>query len=201
MSSPLILINHWSSIPWATSSTIWAIIYPCHQTFINDFLSIHENYSHYILFYPSNTSSILVVKYAMILHWLILYSQFTTPRHYIPNHQIGWENGFHRQKVGREWVLPTDLVGHRKSSRENPLPTDITFPTDCLMAIEKLSRPTYSLPTDVSFPTDVLSWQTVGRCFFLPTNFPLAIPCTFPDQPSDTVFFADQHTDWGVIAD
>ena len=143
MSSPLILINHWSSIPWATSSTIWAIIYPCHQTFINDFLSIHENYSHYILFYPSNTSSILVVKYAMILHWLILYSQFTTPRHYIPNHQIGWENGFHRQKVGREWVLPTDLVGHRKSSRENPFPTNNILPTDCSMAIGKFSRPTF----------------------------------------------------------
>jgi hypothetical protein len=94
----------------------------------------------------------------------------TTPQRKNPNGQVGRGSSFHRPKVGRGSVLPTDLVGHRKSGPQRSFPTDKYLPTDCLTVLENLSRPTFDLPTVITFPTNL----------FFPTNYPT--PYTFANQ-------------------
>ena len=107
------------------------------------------------------------------------HSCVTTPRHCIPNNQICWEYRFCQQTVGRERLLPTDLVCWGKSRRESLFPTDISFPTDCLLAKEYLSRPTICWAYHGPFPTDSL----------------LGLSWAFPDRPSDRVIFPDRLSD------
>jgi hypothetical protein len=75
----------------------------------------------------------------------------TTPQHKILNRQVGWESRFHQQKVGRGSVLPTDTVGHCKSSRQKSFPTNIYLPTGGLTVLENLSRPTFAFLTVITF--------------------------------------------------
>ena len=111
---------------------------------------------------------------------LIIVDVFTTPRHCIPDRQIRQKNDFHRQKVGQERVFPTDNVCHRKSSREIPFPTDNILPTDCWMAIAKLSWPTYSFPTSISLPTNILCRPTNGQRLLCRPTFRWPYNILFP---------------------
>jgi hypothetical protein len=69
-----------------------------------------------------------------LLLLLALIWDITTPQHNILNRQVGRKSSFPQQKVGREYVFPTNLVGHRKSSRQRPFPTNFSLPTDSLSA-------------------------------------------------------------------
>ena len=114
-----------------------------------------------------------LIIYFLIVLLLVLFGD-TTPQQKNPNRLVGRECRLPQQKVGRGSVLPTDTVGHRKSGRQRPLPTDYRLPTDGPTPRDELSRPTIPLPTDHSFPTDICLPTDRRTAIVFPTDFLLA---------------------------
>jgi hypothetical protein len=63
------------------------------------------------------------------------------------------------------------VFADRKSGRQRSFPTDFVLPTDSLIPLQKLSRPTYSLSTNILLPTDIRSPTNSLMVEVLPTEF------------------------------
>jgi hypothetical protein len=114
-----------------------------------------------------NLRVIAVICFDLVLSSLLV---FNISLHHITtspiNRQVGCEYKFCRQTVGQKRLLSTDPVCWGKSTQENH------FPTDCLSAMEYLSRPTFCLACHGPFPTNCL----------------LGLPWAFPERPSDMYY-------------